>query len=159
MGQQQLLLLVLATVIVGLATVAGIQAFDQGQVQSTQDALTQQAVSIASDIQAQVKKPSQFGGHDGSLSDASGNITLPDMGYETDGDNLYQIPTGQCGFLKGGSNNPGSANSGASGGGTIDVVCESTDAEVVAQISGLNSDEITTSTDIDRSTDLEDSGP
>lgn len=62
MGQQQLLLLVLSTVIVGLATVAGIQAFDQGQSQAANDALTQRALSIASDIQAQVNKPSQLGG-------------------------------------------------------------------------------------------------
>jgi hypothetical protein len=62
MGQQQLLLLVLATVIVGLATVAGIQAFDEGQEQATQDALTQRALSIGSDLYAVSQKPSQLGG-------------------------------------------------------------------------------------------------
>jgi len=62
MGQQQLLLLVLSTVIVGLATVAGIQAFSEGQSQAANDALTQRAVSIASDIQGQVNKPDQLGG-------------------------------------------------------------------------------------------------
>jgi len=71
MGQQQLLLLVLATVIVGLATVAGIQAFDEGQTQAANDALTQRAVSIASDIQGQARKPSQLGGIDLSSDNAS----------------------------------------------------------------------------------------
>ena len=64
MGQQQLLLLVLATVIVGLATVAGIEAFEQGEQQATQDALTQRAVSIAAGILAAHQTPSQFGGID-----------------------------------------------------------------------------------------------
>ena len=62
MGQQQLLLLVLSTVIVGLATVAGIQAFDEGQSQASQDALTQRATTIASDIKAAESKPDQLGG-------------------------------------------------------------------------------------------------
>ena len=64
MGQQQLLLLVLSTVIVGLATVAGIQAFSENQAQATQDALLQRATSVATDIVAAHNKPSQMGGID-----------------------------------------------------------------------------------------------
>ena len=62
MGQQQLLLLVLSTVIVGLATVAGIQAFSEGQTQAAQDALTQRGISIGQDISAALNKPDQLGG-------------------------------------------------------------------------------------------------
>jgi len=62
MGQQQLLLLVLSTVIVGLATVAGIQAFSENQEQATQDALTQRGLDIATQVSATLNKPSQFGG-------------------------------------------------------------------------------------------------
>jgi len=64
MGQQQLLLLVLSTVIVGLATVAGIQAFDENQQQATQDALVQRGADIASEIKGIAAKPSQLGGLD-----------------------------------------------------------------------------------------------
>lgn len=64
MGQQQLLLLVLATVIVGLATVAGIQAFSEGQTQATRDALVQRGIEIGNDMLAVHEKPSQFGGVD-----------------------------------------------------------------------------------------------
>jgi len=64
MGQQQLLLLVLSTVIVGLATVAGIQAFSEGQQQATQDALVQRATSIGSDLMGAHNTPSQMGGTD-----------------------------------------------------------------------------------------------
>ena len=89
MGQQQLLLLVLSTVIVGLATVAGIQAFDQGQSQAANDALTQRAVSIASDIQAQASKPGQLGGlddpanNDYSDDDATKSNVANAIGFET----------------------------------------------------------------------------
>lgn len=62
MGQQQLLLLVLATVIVGIATVVGITAFDQNSAKSNADAMMNDAVRIASDIQAWAKKPQPFGG-------------------------------------------------------------------------------------------------
>jgi hypothetical protein len=62
MGQQQLLLLVLSTVIVGLATVAGIQAFEEGQQQATQDAITQRALSIGNDIYGATQTPAQLGG-------------------------------------------------------------------------------------------------
>ncbi|WP_263786622.1 hypothetical protein [Salinibacter grassmerensis] len=70
MGQQQLLLLVLSTVIVGLATVAGIQAFSENQAQASQDALVQRGTSIASDIKGLQGKPTQLGGVD--LNDGSG---------------------------------------------------------------------------------------
>ena len=77
MGQQQLLLLVLSTVIVGLATVAGIQAFSENQAQATQDALIMRATETASDILAAHNKPSQMGGVNiTNVSDASGATNL-----------------------------------------------------------------------------------
>ncbi|MCS3675706.1 hypothetical protein GGP66_003153 [Salinibacter ruber] len=66
MGQQQLLLLVLSTVIVGLATVAGIQAFSENQEQATQDAITQRAVTIIQDLKGGMSKPAQLGGITGT---------------------------------------------------------------------------------------------
>ena len=71
MGQQQLLLLVLATVIVGLATVAGIQAFSEGQAQASQDALVQRGTGIASDLLGAHDKPSQLGGVDLTTSNTT----------------------------------------------------------------------------------------
>ena len=84
MGQQQLLLLVLATVIVGLATVAGIQAFDEGQTQATQDALTQRALTIGNDIYGAVQKPAQLGGVSFSNSDATAFAAAAGYGEEVD---------------------------------------------------------------------------
>lgn len=81
MGQQQLLLLVLSTVIVGLATVAGIQAFSENQEQATQDALSQRALTIASEIRGMAGKPTQLGGID--TTSTSQSEIVKRGGYET----------------------------------------------------------------------------
>jgi len=82
MGQQQLLLLVLATIIVGIATVVGIQAFSQNNVKSNADAMMNDAVRIASDAQAWVQKSAPFGGPPtfGDFSDAG--LDFEALGYE-----------------------------------------------------------------------------
>ena len=78
MGQQQLLLLVLGIVIVGLAVVVGIQAFGENQKKANSDALVNDAIRIASDAQAWNLKPTAFGGGDGEFT----GITLAKLGYE-----------------------------------------------------------------------------
>ena len=65
MGQQQLLLLVLGIVIVGLAVVVGINAFGENQKRANADAMVNDGLRIASDIQAYALKPEQFGGSGG----------------------------------------------------------------------------------------------
>jgi len=137
MGQQQLLLLVLATVIVGLATVAGIQAFEQGSQRANQDALTQTSVKIASDVQANLQKPEQFGG---AGLDDFGNYSsedlpsLPALGYETEG-GAYVTSDGECTLAENNSN--------------PEVTCESTSsdgARVKVEVQNLDSDGIVTTT-------------
>ena len=71
MGQQQLLLLVLGIVIVGLAVVVGIQAFSENQAKANVDAMTNDAIRFASDSQAWALKPTAFGGGDGAFTGAS----------------------------------------------------------------------------------------
>src|SRR5690606_37220122 len=85
MGQQQLLLLVLGIVIVGLAVVVGIQAFGENQKKANSDALVNDGVRIASDAQAWVLKPTAFGGGDGSPT----GLTLTDLGYTVSSDGVY----------------------------------------------------------------------
>jgi len=84
MGQQQLLLLVLGIVIVGLAVVVGINAFGENQKRANADALVNDGLRIASDIQAYALKPAQFGGAGGFGSvdiDDSGNFFRDKIGY------------------------------------------------------------------------------
>lgn len=92
MGQQQLLLLVLGTIIVGLAVVAGIDAFNSNQTSANQNALTNNAVSIASDAQAWMQKPAAYGGgdNDGDWS----NFSLDKVGYDTTGGGIYVTQNG-----------------------------------------------------------------
>ena len=91
MGQQQLLLLVLGVVIVGLAVVVGIQAFGENQKSANQDALVNDAIRIASDIQAQALKPTQFGGAGSwALVDETGNASFEAMGYTTNANGNYE---------------------------------------------------------------------
>ena len=62
MGQQQLLLLVLGIVIVGIATVAGIQIFDEGEKKYADDRERQAMLDFASAAQVWKMKPAIFGG-------------------------------------------------------------------------------------------------
>ncbi|NND71636.1 MAG: hypothetical protein HKN43_08655 [Rhodothermales bacterium] len=88
MGQQQLLLLVLGIVIVGLAVVVGIQAFSENQKKANADALVNDAIRIASDAQAWMLKPTAFGGGNNSCATActwqtgaGDDVDFPQLGY------------------------------------------------------------------------------
>lgn len=87
MGQQQLLLLVLTIVLVGLAVVIGINAFGENNIKSNADAMLNDALRMASDIQAWAIKPELVGGG-GDLSALNSTAYLNDVGYE--------IGTGGC---------------------------------------------------------------
>ena len=91
MGQQQLLLLVLGMVIVGIAVVAGIQAFSEGRQKAATDAAVSDALRIATDVQAWALKPEAFGGGGGDLQKGSGEgatpVTFADLGYPAKGEN------------------------------------------------------------------------
>ena len=138
MGQQQLLLLVLATVIVGLATVAGIQAFDENQTQAAQDALVQRGTSIISDIKGAANKPEELGGID--LNPSNGNAIAPGkvlnrMGYETGGPNTDNL-TGNETPVEGAPGANPTCNLNLPGDGTAAATCTSSAAtqEVVVTL-------------------------
>jgi len=104
MGQQQLLLLVLSTVIVGLATVAGIQAFSENQAQASQDALVQKATTIAADIQGLDGKPSQLGGID-VANGADASDIRKKLGYDQNPVKVESAGSkGRCNISPGGDN-------------------------------------------------------
>ena len=92
MGQQQLLLLVLGIVIVGLAVVVGIQAFGENQKKANADAMVNDGVRIASDAQAWALKPTAFGGGNGDFHKGAATtgalVSLTDLGYASPYTNL-----------------------------------------------------------------------
>ena len=91
MGQQQLLLLVLGIVIVGLAVVVGIQAFSENQKKANADALVNDAIRIASDAQAWMLKPEAFGGGGNSCATTCSwtGADFSQLGYATGTSGTY----------------------------------------------------------------------
>ena len=62
MGQQQLLLIVLGVIIVGVAIVAGIAMFNAGAEESAKDELVSQSLVIGSNAQQFYRRPEAMGG-------------------------------------------------------------------------------------------------
>ncbi len=93
MGQQQLLLIVLGVIIVGIAIVVGINLFQASAVQSNRDAIIADLNNLASQAQMYYKKPASLGGGGNSFvgfaiptgmgSNANGAYTISTAGTAT----------------------------------------------------------------------------
>lgn len=68
MGNQQLLLLVLGTIIVGLAVSVGITQFRAYQVEAEGDEIQSTIMSIVADARIHAEKPTTLGGGGGSFA-------------------------------------------------------------------------------------------
>lgn len=62
MGQQQLLLIVLGTIIVGVAVVVGINMFTTGAINAERDALILDVNTVAASAASYWRKPAALGG-------------------------------------------------------------------------------------------------
>ena len=83
MGQQQLLLLILAAIIVGIAIVMGINMFGENAVQANQDAVTQDVLTIASRAQGWYRRPAAMGGGNRAFT----GVTLDKLNFAGTNDN------------------------------------------------------------------------
>ena len=86
MGQQQLLLLVLGIVIVGLAVVVGLQAFERNQEKAAGDAMVGDALRMISDSGAWALTSRVHGGGQNAYT----GLTFEDIGYDTNGNDYYE---------------------------------------------------------------------
>ena len=68
MGQQQLLLIVLSVIIVGIAVVVGINMFNDQAASSNLDAVSADLVNLASRAQQHFRRPAAMGGGGGSFA-------------------------------------------------------------------------------------------
>ena len=140
MGQQQLLLLVLGIVIVGLAVVVGIQAFSENQKKANADALVMTSMRIASDAQAWLRKPAAFGGAVSATGTRPNDFTgltlnLPMLGYPVDGGGNYSNVNGLFAAAVSGANFVITANSAStSGAGDNNLVCVTVGGSLTADI-------------------------
>ena len=73
MGQQQLLLVILVTIVVGIVTVAAISVFGSSAEQANHDAVRQNLAQIAASAQAWYLKPDALGGGSRSFTGISFN--------------------------------------------------------------------------------------
>ena len=72
MGQQQLLLIVLGVIVVGIAVVVGINLFNANAVSSNRDAVVSDLNNLGAMAQQHYKKPASMGGGANSFSNANG---------------------------------------------------------------------------------------
>lgn len=132
MGQQQLLLLVLGIVIVGLSVVVGIQAFGENQKKANADALVNDAIRIASDAQAWKLKPGAFGG--GAEASGFTGLTLAQLGYTVDS-GVYSNVNGSFTITASAANVTITASS---------LANSNNDNRVTVTVTGTSTDNITT---------------
>lgn len=83
MGQQQLLLLVLGAIIVGVAIVVGINMFSSSAVNANRDAVVQDCMTLATRAQQWYRTPLVLGGGGRSFA----LITLDELRFPTSNEN------------------------------------------------------------------------
>lgn len=83
MGQQQLLLIVLSVIIVGIAVVVGINMFGASAASANLEAVTNDLMNLASRAQQYYVKPEAMGGGGNSFE----NITIQDLTPRPTNDN------------------------------------------------------------------------
>ena len=68
MGQQQLLLIILGVIVVGIAVAVGITMFNDSATSANRDAVTNDLVNLASRAQQYYRRPTALGGGGGSFT-------------------------------------------------------------------------------------------
>lgn len=100
MGQQQLLLVILVTIIVGIATVVAINTFGTAADSANIDAVRQDVAQLASAAQGYYLKPAALGGGSRSFQDLTFyGLAFPAAGIRADSlgaqnENGYYVITG-----------------------------------------------------------------
>jgi Tfp pilus assembly protein PilE len=95
MGQQQLLLIILGVIVVGITVAVGITMFIDDAVNANRDAVTNDLVDLASRAQQYFRKPAALGGGGNSFAgltaDAAGLRKLTNQAKNANG--IYAIQT------------------------------------------------------------------
>ena len=101
MGQQQLLLIILGVIIVGIAVAVGITMFQDNAVSANRDAVTNDLVQLAAKSQQFFRKPVSLGGGGNSFTlitgDAPGMALLVSTAFSNNDNGTYTISTAGTG--------------------------------------------------------------
>jgi Tfp pilus assembly protein PilE len=76
MGQQQLLLIILGVIVVGIAVAVGITMFQDNAVSANRDAVTNDLVNLAARAQQHYRRPTALGGGQGSFTTSGGGTAI-----------------------------------------------------------------------------------
>jgi Tfp pilus assembly protein PilE len=89
MGQQQLLLIILGVIVVGIAVAVGITMFSDNAVSANKDAVVNDLVNLASRAQQYYRRPQALGGGGGTFvglsADAAGLAKLTSKDKNSNG--------------------------------------------------------------------------
>ncbi|MBS4033632.1 MAG: hypothetical protein KGZ85_10535 [Ignavibacterium sp.] len=125
MGQQQLLLIVLGVIVVGIAILLGILLFRASAIENKRDILIVEGTSIAAVAQQYYRKPSEIGG--GSRSFLGWDIP-PSFRVTTNGYyNAEEITADQVVII-------GTGNEEVTGGDSIKVRITATGTNILSEV-------------------------
>jgi len=105
MGQQQLLLIILGVIVVGIAIAVGISQFSAHSTQANKDGVTSSLVNIAANAYQYRIRPSTMGGGNGTYN----NYTIPSkMASDNNGSYTVTSASGNTASFTGTSSMNGS---------------------------------------------------
>ena len=91
MGQQQLLLIILGVIVVGIAVAVGISMFNDSASSSNRDAVVSDLMNLASRAQQYYRRPSTTGGGGNTFN----GLTLAELTAKpTNSNGVYALSTG-----------------------------------------------------------------
>ncbi|MCI0694676.1 hypothetical protein L0337_22055 [candidate division KSB1 bacterium] len=96
MGQQQLLLLILAAVVIGMAIVIGIDMFSENSLAANQDEVRDALASIAARAQGWYRRPAQLGGGGGTFI----AITLDTINFDASSAGKFVLSSKTAGSFR-----------------------------------------------------------
>ena len=76
MGQQQLLLIILGVIVVGIAVAVGITMFTDNAQSANRDAVTNDLVNLSSRAQQHYRRPAALGGGQGAFDNSNGGVAI-----------------------------------------------------------------------------------
>ncbi len=116
MGQQQLLLIILGVIVVGIAIAVGISMFSSSSVQSNKDAIINDMNNLAADAYQFRIRPTTMGGGGGSYTGGNG-YAIPTKLSSNENGTYTQTNAAQAVTIVGTS---------GQGYGSVTAVCDST---------------------------------
>ena len=97
MGQQQLLLIILGVIIVGIAIAVGITLFKDSAVSTNRDAMANDLMHLAAKARHYYKRPSSMGGGSHSFTNLAGTggiLLLVSNNFASNDNGTYSIKSG-----------------------------------------------------------------